>query len=400
MRRRRWIGAVAMVGAVAMTTPAGAGASGTDPVAPSAAGQIGAQIVDGIVSPDPLPSMAALVPDADPELALCGGTLVASTWVLTAAHCVDDAVFEFLGFDSVSDLDVVIGEPDLGNPGVGEQVDVAARYIHPFYDATTLENDVALLGLDGAAAAPVQRLVTLDEDALWSPGTDARVFGYGLTVAGDPDSGSAELREATVPIISDPACALAYEDTVSAIAGDVMFCAGTSGDGLDPEPDSCQGDSGGPIVVDDPEGGTVQIGIVSWGEGCGVYPGVYAEVAALRAWIDATIAGTEFLEMEITIEPAEGKVDTVVHTTATDCESDGAVLFATAGGTVLESGELADREGDVVVPDVAAGSYLVVVSCLDADAIVLIGGATFTVVGEPPPAAPARAVEATPTFAG
>ena len=58
------------------------------------------------------------------------------------------------------------------------------------------------------------------------------------------------------------------------------MCAGFDACGRD----SCQGDSGGPIVDDQ---GTV-IGAVSWGTGCALagFPGVYARVGSLRAFID------------------------------------------------------------------------------------------------------------------
>lgn len=47
-----------------------------------------------------------------------------------------------------------------------------------------------------------------------------------------------------------------------------------------------QGDSGGPLMkLPAP---VVQVGIVSWGIGCGKadYPGVYTRVSKVRDWID------------------------------------------------------------------------------------------------------------------
>lgn len=53
--------------------------------------------------------------------------------------------------------------------------------------------------------------------------------------------------------------------------------------------DACSGDSGGPLLVGS-RFGYVQIGVVSWGDGCDLpwSPGVYARVASLADWIATT----------------------------------------------------------------------------------------------------------------
>ena len=52
-----------------------------------------------------------------------------------------------------------------------------------------------------------------------------------------------------------------------------MLAAGREGK------DTCQGDSGGPIFVKKPSGRVLQIGLTSFGNGCGArnFPGVYPE---------------------------------------------------------------------------------------------------------------------------
>jgi secreted trypsin-like serine protease len=67
-----------------------------------------------------------------------------------------------------------------------------------------------------------------------------------------------------------------------------MVCAGA------PNIDSCYGDSGGPLFARN-NGSPIQIGIVSWGNGCAKkrFPGVYSEVnntestgIGIRNWIN------------------------------------------------------------------------------------------------------------------
>jgi hypothetical protein len=56
--------------------------------------------------------------------------------------------------------------------------------------------------------------------------------------------------------------------------------------------DSCQGDSGGPIVVR--KGNQhIQVGIVSWGEGCARadFPGVYSRISHVNGWIESVVCG-------------------------------------------------------------------------------------------------------------
>merc|ERR1712083_1111614 len=105
------------------------------------------------------------------------------------------------------------------------------------------------------------------------------VAGWGLLREGG--SRPTVLMELTMKIWGNQKCSTTYGSTAPAGIKDSMMCAGKQGK------DSCSGDSGGPFVT--PVGDHwEQIGVVSWGIGCGKqhYPGVYTRVSEMMEWID------------------------------------------------------------------------------------------------------------------
>lgn len=214
----------------------------------------------------------------------CGGTLVDSVTVVTAAHCMGG----LLGVPLVDDLVnlvlppavyVLVGTNRLSSGG--ESIEASEIFVHPEYDG---DHDVAILKLSSPSqlGTPLAYAHPGDE-GLYAPGTMATVTGWGDT--SDGGSGSDELREVQVPILSDAQCAGYYGTSTD---GPTEVCAGYPQGGKD----SCQGDSGGPFIV--PAGaGWLLVGVVSWGQGCAQpnAPGVYAEVAALADFIDQYAGG-------------------------------------------------------------------------------------------------------------
>ena len=74
------------------------------------------------------------------------------------------------------------------------------------------------------------------------------------------------------------------EDCVLEYLPGFDICAGDP-----PAEDSCYGDSGGPLLVREGDA-WAQVGVVSRGEGCAAFPGLYADATALREWILSTAA--------------------------------------------------------------------------------------------------------------
>ena len=67
---------------------------------------------------------------------------------------------------------------------------------------------------------------------------------------------------------------------------------------IESEAGDCPGDSGGPLFSIEPDGGFLQVGIVSFGVGtdtveCGstIAPSVYTSVATFDGWIRSTMSG-------------------------------------------------------------------------------------------------------------
>jgi secreted trypsin-like serine protease len=205
----------------------------------------------------------------------CGGTLIANNRVLTAAHCVVDR--------QANRLAVLAGTHTLAPGGGGMRVNVTAKHVHPGYNPNTSGNDIAILDLATPVPYETIPVVQPGQYGRWDPGSIATVTGWG-----DRDRRDAfvnfpyNLYEVDVPILSTAQCRRAYG---AGFIATKMLCAGDLSNGGE---DSCQGDSGGPLFVPDGHSGWIQVGIVSFGIGCGRrdFPGVYTRVLTYRTFIN------------------------------------------------------------------------------------------------------------------
>lgn len=194
----------------------------------------------------------------------CGGSIISTAFILTAAHCTH--------FKRAKDLTVRLGTDQIGFGG--EVIQVKSVRNHPLFNSVTLNNDAAILILTTKIT-----LKTGEKEIIPLPPmndyihdeSEAFVSGWGETLNANNDF----LRAVKVPIINQNKCKGAYP-----LLTNNMVCAGKMNGGID----SCQGDSGGPLKrISD----GVLIGIVSFGNGCAMpdYPGVYTRVASVRNWI-------------------------------------------------------------------------------------------------------------------
>ncbi len=201
----------------------------------------------------------------------CGGTLIDRNSVLTAAHCLESV--------TAPQLRVSVGITNLKEPRQGQSRSVEAITRHPRYTTSALSfrYDAAVLTL----SRPVRNIAAAkipasDANGLETPGRQATVAGWGNTEKQNPeyqqpDRYPARMQEAQVPVVSDATATAAYG--ADDYDPPLMLAAGREGK------DTCQGDSGGPIFVEKSNGRISQIGITSFGNGCGArnFPGVYTE---------------------------------------------------------------------------------------------------------------------------
>jgi len=240
------------------------------------------RIIGGsLARPGQFPSIVALL-DAGlfspADRQFCGGTVIASRWVVTAAHCLFDNAGRRLDPANMRVVEQVL---DLRAETIDEELMVTNAIVHPSYDHSSTEtyHDIALLELSTALDSAPATLFSEDPEGF--TGSTATVAGWGATsyqsprFAIYPDA----LHQASLPLVSRAACnAPGSYDFIA----QGQLCAGFVQGGVD----ACLGDSGGPLVTT-VNGRAELIGVASFGRGCAEpnYYGIYTSVAFYLDWI-------------------------------------------------------------------------------------------------------------------
>jgi chymotrypsin len=208
------------------------------------------RIVGGeIAKPHSHPYQAGLLVTIRSDLYRCGGSIIGSKTILTAAHCLEDStkIIVILGAHNLQD--------DLESTQQRQTVDASGYRIHKDYENRTLLNDIALLILPKSVT--VNKYVA-KIDLPWD--TKNKFVGSIVIMTGwgkmsDENGLSPALRFTFDKIVNNPECKKIYKSYTNN-----MICNSGAGG-----KNSCGGDSGGPLTTKFHRK-KIQIGLVSYGK--------------------------------------------------------------------------------------------------------------------------------------
>jgi secreted trypsin-like serine protease len=215
------------------------------------------------------------LPPADGHF--CGAVLISKRWAVTAAHC--------LSLRSAAEIKLKVDFEYLTDLK-GTVIKAKRIVTHQSFNKTahnSFLNDIALIELDDTAPSDIEfpKMLSPDMEKKILEGSPyvPEIIGCGKNAFSRYSAITNYPRRTSVKVISNEQC---NKENYFGLINDFEMCAGLEG------ADACQGDSGGPLILWDDDAGFLLLGLVSWGEGCGLKhkPGVYVRLSAFKEWIE------------------------------------------------------------------------------------------------------------------
>jgi len=228
----------------------------------------------------------------DGEEGKCGGSIIGSKYIISAAHCFlvedeDSKPGDYATYQKPSSIVVWAGMHDdsYKTSKYIQKRTVSAEnvIIHPDYNdgRANLEvraNDIAIIKLEKELEFTdgVRPICLPNANQEYSEGTTFLASGWGNTKYGVSSSGSRKLKQVFMKFVNLDDC----KKELYHVRDHYLCAKGAQAGG-----DTCQGDSGGPLITRTKSRQWILSGVTSWGLGCGKSAGVYTSVAKFISWI-------------------------------------------------------------------------------------------------------------------
>jgi secreted trypsin-like serine protease len=265
----------------------------------------------------------------------CSASLLTEKWLVTAAHCAERS--------KGKPFYAVIGTTDLLSNQQAQIILIKQRIVHPKYNSSNFDNDIALLELAqpidfsacGQYCKPIAWINARDESLYALFGVKAWVHGWGVIRDCKQDIAACSEQEKTFEALYPSKLQQAELKIEHCLAqGSLhnpqqitpsMMCAESMNEKN--RSDTCEGDSGSGLIIYNNFFEPVLLGLTSWGNGCAQqgYAGVYTRLAAFDDWLKSTVY-PESIPKEVE-KPIETQTPTTENATIEETKSGSSVWW-------------------------------------------------------------------------